>query len=263
MTRGILVCYLALGPLGSACSRAEERPALSQPNLRETIIRQVRDDKVLLADASFGKEKFRDTEYFAYFLGGIPRFDDGASLPPLRYPFELQCRVIAIERALTAKMDRDFWKPYLARAESIVGEQLRTIREHKGGRKSLVEKLQKLDSDADRLLDSAARKAAAALRLPSKKTTLYGAGATFKVSFSTDPNGGTVYYLSAMDYDLFSQSRNEDVPASWKMYWNEAQAAVQIGGNYYFRVSWDGTNRVRKTGKYVIDEDKKLEFRPE
>ena len=74
------------------------------------------------------------------------------------------------------------------------------------------------------------------------------------VKITTLPAGGTVYYLNAVDYNVYKQAGVLNQIDKWNQV---AGKEVDMGGAYYFRASWPG-GKTKQSAKILIDKDQTI-----
>jgi hypothetical protein len=265
MSAARLVPALGVLLLGAAPTGAGQEWRLAQPQLRE-MAAEMAEGKAGEKTVAFTKANFRVVDKtLLYNFGGVTRGErvekDVSKRPPLQIVLDRQFMVLAIDRGVEGEKDRALWKPYLDRVDVVLGKELAAIRDTDGNRPALAERLASLDQEAGAILKVGVEAYAKSMGLMARARGSYGAG-IFPVSLTTAPAGGTVYYLSAMEYEMFKRTGQPDQVDGWRRLWNEGQGTIQIGGNFFFRVAWP-QGRFRRTGKYAIKGPQKLSFEPE
>jgi len=178
---------------------------------------------------------------------------------PLGFPTDIQLKIeILRKHRAKEKEELRFLEPYFARMERLVAEDLTLIKSHRGNQKELVKQLNERDVRAQAVLKEAIQKWAAhkGLTLGGEQ---YGAAVIPSVKITTVPAGGTVYFLNAVDYNVYKQAGALNQLDKWNQVPGEQ---MDMGGAYYFRASWPG-GKTKQTAKILIDKDQTISLRVE
>ena len=145
-------------------------------------------------------------------------------------------------------------KPYLAQMEKIVAEELSVIAKHRGAAGDLTKKLADQNKRAQQILADGIGKWATKRGLSLSKNDYHAAAVMPTVNFKTSPAGATVYYLNAVDYNVYKAENVLDHLDRWNQVPGKQ---MDMGGAYYFRAAWPG-GKTKQTAKILIDKEQTI-----
>lgn len=172
---------------------------------------------------------------------------------PLGFPIDTQVKVELIRKyRADEKTEFTFLEPYLARMEKIVAEELALIAKHTGSQEALIKELSEQNDRANKILDEGISEWAKNQGLTLGESQ--PAAVIPSVKFQTEPAGATIYYLNAVDYNVYKAAGVIDEIDRWNQV---AGTQMDMGGAYYFRATWPD-KKTKQTAKILIDQDRTI-----
>lgn len=170
---------------------------------------------------------------------------------PLGFPADVQFTIELIRKYRAGQIEElAVLEPFLVRMETILKDELTLIDKHKGSQEQLLKQLAGRDDQARAILREGIRAWAAKQGLTvAKDDVLRVIHPT--VTFQTVPAGGTVYYLSAVDYALYKAAGILQQSDRWNQVPGQQ---LDMRGVFYFRAAWPG-GKTKQTAKILIDND--------
>jgi len=248
--RGRLVACILTGAVLALVSQAA-LAEVTQHQLAEIVKKAIQDESVM-----FDPPRVSVNDQMLNYSAGKIFYPDYTNKPtkPLGFPVDIQFKTELIRKyRADHKAELDFLEPYLARMEKVVSDELALIAKHNDGQEELVKQLEQLDNQAREILKEGigdwAKNQGLTVAEESSPVAMIPT-----VIFKTVPAGGTVYYLNAVDYNVYKAAGVLDEVDRW----NQVPAEqMDMGGSFYFRAAWPG-GKTKQTAKILIDENRTI-----
>jgi hypothetical protein len=249
--RGLIALILAVAAL-VLISQPATADEFTQPKLAQLVRDAIKNKTVW-----FDPPRVTIFEQNLGYSPGRLFYPDYAHKPvqPLGFPVDLQFKVELIRAFRAGERDElAFLQPYLAEIEKIVVEELALVAQHRGDAEQLLELLSERHDRGNEILMNGIRQWA------SQKGLTFGEAESFSeavfptVKFRIKPAGGTVYYLNAVDYNVYKAAGVLNQVDRWNQVPGEQ---MEMGGTYYFRATWPG-GKSRETAKILINQEQTI-----
>jgi hypothetical protein len=244
-----LLTFFALAPFSVGVSESRQDSAqLTQSQLR-SLVREAIESKSTTWDAP----SLRKSDVAMTFnIGGQKRQSAGPR-KPLDYPIEAQFTVELIRQQLAPKYPEVKWNDALAEAEKVIDRELTRVQTLEGKPDEQRAALEKDDVEFQAIFRRALERVADGRRVD---IAVPRAARRFSVTVKLVPEGGLVFYLPVLQYDILKAAGGLDDERNW----NElANPPGSLAGKFYFRGRWG--KDVRITGIVTISRDAEVTIR--
>jgi hypothetical protein len=230
------------------------RAEISQPKLAEFVRDAIKTDAITYEPSRVsinGRELDYNPGKILY-----PNYGNKPNTP-IGYPIETQSTVELLRKFRAKdKEELAFLERYLVQVEKVVADELALIANHRGSANDLIKKLADQNKRAQQILADGIEKWAAKKGLSLSKNQSHAVAVMPTVKFETNPAGAAVYYLNAVDYNVY---KADNVLGQMDR-WNQAPGKqMDMGGAYYFRAAWPG-GKMKQTAKILIDKEQTISF---
>jgi hypothetical protein len=231
--------------------------ASSQEVLRKLARYLLQTNLVRVEPPSF--ERTAGTLY--YYLGDVILINtnppannsptDSSGSDPILVLLEDQLRIEALRRYYSSPEHQTeaFIEPHLLEAERLISKALTEIDSHTGTREQLIKKLIEVWGSIEKTLDKAVNDFAVGKSLDTFKTQKKVLSASYRVSLTTDPQGGAIFYVDEFEWRTAKQN---NVTPGWRE-WAQTGAAKMDAGAYRFKVVWVDASNNRTESERTID----------
>jgi hypothetical protein len=238
--------------------KAEKKGEFTQKKLHKIVVDLIRSKEIELRTPLLLEGK----DVLKFDLGGFRRYSGQEERSPLELPLDTQCTIESVREYFSTQAEQNIWKPHLEKVEAIIEKELQMIAKSKDGKQKLMEALSKLEKESRKEFQAAMSELAKA---KMKKAVDFRPveGASYAVTITTAPKAAAVFYLHEADYIIYKKMGYGDTFDTWKERWTEAaNRELRLGGNYRFRARWPD-DKIRRTGKVIINKDTPIELAPE
>lgn len=235
-----LICLLWCGLTDSL------RAQVTQPDLRQYTERAVGNNIVEINPPYFTYTVDAKGRSYPYSLGGVNSHSfrqsfSGTGL--LAIPLEEQFRVTLIRKYRNTPSKLAWWRPRLEQVENEITRMLEAIDSLPF--ESAFDEIRRHSAHVDAIYHQALLDAGVISPETELPPQCYACSQAYVVSLRTDPPHGRIWYMPAGDWDLYwyrtTIRREANVPVpEWLAV---EQDGVELGGKYWFAVSWAGVNR--------------------